>query len=278
MERLRAHLRGVERLGVSVWYMQDILPGTEWRKERDRQLQAAHLLLLLVSPDFLSASEQSEKEVPLIMQRHQRGEAHALPIILRSVSWQDTPFGKLAPLPSDGHAVAAWKDRDLALTDVVEGIRRVINTLRSPQPTLPGPSQKPEVAPPDRAKAVAQLDQLIQNFRQLRGQIAKSARFQGEPGFTLEVCEKQYNKLYGDTIAFLALYLPERLTSDEEGFAEAVHRKTSTQLHERDDPFVLFTRMVVARLARFERIAEQIDACVATLEFYKRKYFHADAH
>jgi len=63
------------------------------------------------------------------LERHQTGEARVVPIIMRSRLWQDAPFAKLQALPKDAKAVQAWADRDEALTDVVDGIRKVAEEL-----------------------------------------------------------------------------------------------------------------------------------------------------
>jgi len=247
----------------------------KWEQERDLQLQEADLILLLVSSDFISAREQYEKEVPLALERSHQGKARVIPIILRPVYWKETLFGGLVPLPTGGKAVTdkSWRTRDDAFFDVISGIKYVIDELRTSPAVSSHTLQNRGILPHTRSQAIVQLDQLVQSFRHLRGQIAKISRLQGEPGFTLETCENRYNRLYGDTMVFLATYLPERVSNDEEGFFEVVYRKAQEQLRKRGDLFVVFTRMVIAPLARIEKIAEQIDACVATLEFYKKKYF-----
>jgi eukaryotic-like serine/threonine-protein kinase len=52
-------------------------------------------------------------------------------VILRSCDWQNTRFGKLQVLPTDGKAIKGWSDIDEAFTDVVKGLRRSIKQLTS---------------------------------------------------------------------------------------------------------------------------------------------------
>ncbi|HTK06969.1 MAG TPA: toll/interleukin-1 receptor domain-containing protein [Ktedonobacteraceae bacterium] len=131
MESFYAHLRGLKRpRDLSVWYADDILPGKQWELERNSQLQAAHIILLLVSSDFISSHEQYEKEVPLAMERYNRGEAHVIPIILRHVYWKETSFAKLLPLPDGGRPVTdkgLWSSQDQAFFNVILGIKRFID-------------------------------------------------------------------------------------------------------------------------------------------------------
>ncbi len=63
MERLYAHLRGLEPRHVNVWYAHNNLPGTDGERERDSQLRSANIVLFLVSPEFISSREHYQKEV-----------------------------------------------------------------------------------------------------------------------------------------------------------------------------------------------------------------------
>ncbi|GAC1369526.1 MAG: hypothetical protein NVS2B12_18510 [Ktedonobacteraceae bacterium] len=280
MESLRAHLRVLEIQHVSVWYAQLTLPGAEWRHEYDNQLQSAHLILFLISSDFLSSRVLYQRTVVPAMERLQRGETRVVPIILRPVHWQETPFGKLQPLPENGKPVTDpdWKTPDHAFLDVVHGIKRVIDEKLSlpaqqENDTPPFPySEEDTFADPDE---VVQLEQIIQSFRSLRIQIANVAHLRIPQGFSVENCENMYNRLYGDALVFLATYLPQSVSGDEEGFVEAVYRKTIIPLQQRTNFAVWLTRRIIAPLAELEKLAAQIDACVATLEVYKQDYFTA---
>jgi hypothetical protein len=59
-----------------------------------------------------------------------KGTAHVIPIILKTTPlWQDTPFGKLTALPKDGKPITTFDNQDLAWTEVVEEIRRLIISM-----------------------------------------------------------------------------------------------------------------------------------------------------
>lgn len=193
------------------------------------------------------------------------------------VHWQETPFGKLQPLPEGGKPVTdpGWKTLDHAFFDVVRGIKRVIDDekpLLSEQPEDDIPFSSPKELAPAGSDAAAQLEHIIQDFKSLRGQIASAVFLKGPQGFSVESCESQYNRLYGDTMVFLATYLPLSV-SDEEGFVEVVYRKAAAELRQRSNFSVWLARRVIAPLAELEKLAAQMDACVATLELYKQKYF-----
>ncbi len=130
---LAKHLRLLERQGVITgWYDRQILPGSEWKGEIDSHLQAASIILLLVSVDFLDSDYCYDVEMRRAMERHDNGDARVIPIILRDVDWQSAPFGKLQALPKDGRPITSWDDQDQAFADIARGIRTVIEAFFCP--------------------------------------------------------------------------------------------------------------------------------------------------
>ncbi len=54
------------------------------------------------------------------MERHDAGEARVIPIILRPVDWEGSPFEKLQALPKDAKPITTWTNKDEAFTNVVQ--------------------------------------------------------------------------------------------------------------------------------------------------------------
>jgi hypothetical protein len=130
LEQLKKHLSPLKRLGViQEWYDREIKAGTEWRGQIDENLDAAHLILLLISPDFMDSNYCYDVEAKRALQRHERRDARVIPVILRPVMWLNTPFSKLQALPREGRPVTTWGNLDSALLDVVEGIRDAIDSI-----------------------------------------------------------------------------------------------------------------------------------------------------
>src|SRR5437588_3669216 len=102
MRELEDHLNTlVRQKRIIVWHDRKVVAGTDWKQEVNKHLNSAHIILLLVSANFL-ASDYSYIEVERAMERYQAGQAHVIPVILRPVSWRGSAFGKLTPLPKDG--------------------------------------------------------------------------------------------------------------------------------------------------------------------------------
>ncbi|HEU5376263.1 MAG TPA: TIR domain-containing protein [Ktedonobacteraceae bacterium] len=122
---------------ISEWHDRQILPGDKWEQKIDDNLEAASLILLLVSPDFLASDYCYNIEMQRALERDKRGEAKVVPIILRPCEWQHAPFAHLAVLPKDGTAILTWPDKDTALLDVAQGLRRLLERTRPPVHSLP---------------------------------------------------------------------------------------------------------------------------------------------
>jgi hypothetical protein len=128
------HLSGLKRQGhVVVWYDREIQAGMEWEREIERRLSMAHIILLLVSADFMSSDYCYGKEMQRALEMHEQGKVRVLPILLRPVDWQDAPFAKLQILPTGALPITEWQNQDKALADIAQQIRVVVTALRTRQ-------------------------------------------------------------------------------------------------------------------------------------------------
>src|SRR6266700_4825650 len=137
-QELERQLRVLQRQGlIDLWHDREISAGAEWEREIDIHLTAADIILLLVSPDFITSDYCYGIEMKRAMERHESGETCVIPIILRPVFWQKTPFGKLQALPTDGVPVTdhSWHHLDSAFFNVAEGIRKEAERLQSRKST-----------------------------------------------------------------------------------------------------------------------------------------------
>ena len=125
-ERSISHLLR-QRL-IEVWHDGEILPGNEWQTEIDRELAAADLIILLVSPDFMQSSFINEVELQRAIERHQAGKARVIPVILRPVTTLGV-LAKLEALPQKAKPVTTWRNRDSAWVNVAQGLERVLKDM-----------------------------------------------------------------------------------------------------------------------------------------------------
>jgi len=131
-DELDKHLGTMKRLNqITGWYDRDISAGTEWAREIGLHLNTSHIILLLISSDFMASDFCYSVEMKRALERHEREEAHVIPIILRPVDWHDAPFSKLQVLPVGARPITSWANRDEAFEDVARGIRKAVQEILS---------------------------------------------------------------------------------------------------------------------------------------------------
>lgn len=136
-DELERQLSMLRRQGfITSWHDRKIGAGEEWAGKIDEHLNTAHLILLLVSADFIASHYCYDIEMERALERHRSGEACVIPIILRpTADWEMTAFGNLHPLPANGKPVTKWSNRDEAFKNVALGIRKAIEKLIIPSDT-----------------------------------------------------------------------------------------------------------------------------------------------
>lgn len=131
LKKMITHLSILKRQGViKEWWDGEIGAGEEWQQEIDEHLEAADIILLLVSADFIASDFCWGKEMTRALDRHDAGAALVIPVVLRPVDWQGgAPFSRLQALPKDGKAITLWSNREIAWVEVAKGIRKKAEQL-----------------------------------------------------------------------------------------------------------------------------------------------------
>lgn len=157
VRQLKDHLSLLERNGlIELWDYGNIGPGTEWEQEIDKHLDNTQVILLLISSSFLASHYCYKVEMQRAIERHERKEACVIPVILRSVHWQEPPLDKLKALPDHDKPVTRWTDRDEGFTNIARGIMKVIEQLNTHSLSDP-------VA--ERKALIVNLDRLIETIK-----------------------------------------------------------------------------------------------------------------
>jgi TPR repeat protein len=134
-ERFLVHLSQLKRDGlIEAWNDRRITAGAEWAGAIDEHLNSAHIIILLVSADFLASDYCNDIEMRRALERSQKGEARVVSVILRPCDWETSPFAGLQALPKGGEPVVNWKSNDHGFVDAVKGLRRLIMELCGPGP------------------------------------------------------------------------------------------------------------------------------------------------
>jgi TIR domain len=128
-DELAKHLSSFVQQGrVTIWHERFVGAGENRVQAIERHLNNAHVIVLLVSADFLY-SDECMVIAQRALERHEDGDVRVIPLILRAVDWSGTLFAVLQSLPTDGKPVVNWSSRDEAFVDVVQGLRRIIQEL-----------------------------------------------------------------------------------------------------------------------------------------------------
>jgi TIR domain-containing protein len=133
LHRLLRQMKHLEREGIiDTWYDLDISAGSEREPIIHKYLYEAQVILLLISPEFMSSSSCYDVMKRAIVQ-HERGKVRVIPVILRPVLWQVLDsLRKLQVLPDDAKPVSDWRPtQDHGFINVVEGIYKVVQQLAS---------------------------------------------------------------------------------------------------------------------------------------------------
>jgi len=191
LNNLKSHLMPLQRQGrITLWADTDIDAGMEWENEIDKHLDTAQIILLLVSPDFIASEYCYGKEMKRAMARYEAGEAQVVPVILRSVLWEDTPFGKLQALPTGARPVISpqWHNQDEALYNVAFCIRKVVWGFRQEEHRREPPAFK---QPHKKVKAVPtgfeDLDRLTGGLQPSDLVIVEAPSAAGKTNFALSI-------------------------------------------------------------------------------------------
>jgi hypothetical protein len=128
--QLEVHLFALKRQGlIATWHDRRIMAGSPVGNRIDTNLNASQVVLLLVSADFIASDYCYEREMARAMERHEKGEARIIPVILRPCDWHDLPFGKLLAAPRDGKPITTWPNIDEAFLDVERAIKDAVKEL-----------------------------------------------------------------------------------------------------------------------------------------------------
>lgn len=131
-DKLETHLSLLKRQGyIKTWHDREIGPGDAWREKIDEKLWSAHIILLLVSADFIASEYCYGVELQTALERRRLGSALVVPIILRPADWSCSPFGDFQALPAGAKPLTTWANRDEGFTDVARGLRKLVEELRA---------------------------------------------------------------------------------------------------------------------------------------------------
>jgi len=119
----------------SVWVYQDSEAGAEWELDLFRRIDEAHVVLLLITSDFLNSPFIMKREVPCVLARRRRGEVHLVPIIGKPCPWRAHRWlARLQVRPKNGTPLlkpARKCDQEERMAAIAMEIRGVVEGRRA---------------------------------------------------------------------------------------------------------------------------------------------------
>ncbi len=135
-QKLDAHLTTLKMSGViqasygCIFYLDG-----PWKQEVADHINTAHLVLLLISAQFLRSSEKwYRSEIALALARQDRGEAWVIPLFLSDVVLDGTYPSELRMLPNNDQFIYSVRDKEHAYADIVREIQKVAREMRDAMP------------------------------------------------------------------------------------------------------------------------------------------------
>lgn len=110
------------------WTDRSIIPGQEWEREILAELDAADVILLLVSNNFFASDFAVDIEMERALRRHGLGEAALVPVLLEEVV-DLGPLKRLQILPGLDTPVnsGSWHRANDAWVRIVNGVKQVVD-------------------------------------------------------------------------------------------------------------------------------------------------------
>ncbi|CAI0885954.1 toll/interleukin-1 receptor domain-containing protein [Serratia proteamaculans] len=154
---LEKHLSPLKRMGkITTWHDRRIVPGQEFERQIDHYFSEADIILLLISSDFIASDYCYQVEMTNAMERHKRGEAVVIPVILRECAWHQLPFGSIMAATIDGKPITKFASHDEGYVQVFDAVSRAIASMEAKKP-----QQNVNVPSPTPGNAVYQATETV---------------------------------------------------------------------------------------------------------------------
>jgi hypothetical protein len=162
---LESHLAMLKRDGtIETWHDRRIAAGSDIDGTISENLEAAEVILLLISANFLSSDYCYDVEMARALEKQKEGSAAVIPVILKPCDWGGSQFGQLLATPTDGKPVTMFGNQDEAFTIIAKEIRRAAEHFNARKPA-PVPAAPPVSARPVAASSLFPPAERSSNLR-----------------------------------------------------------------------------------------------------------------
>ena len=123
-QKLYKHCKILEQQGLAkIWYDHELEPGDLWEQEIKQRLETAHVVVFLVSADFISSDFIRNVELKITLDRYrEQNKVRIFPVLLHPCLFDPHELSEFQTLPitSKGilQPVSLWTNQDLAWQQV----------------------------------------------------------------------------------------------------------------------------------------------------------------
>jgi hypothetical protein len=123
---------------IQLWTDRLLGVGEDWYCQLQQQMSHAKVAILLITQNFLASKFCKLEEVPVLLQRHRRGDIAVFPILVKDCLWDDEPWlRRLQMTPGDKPLAKQGEERDAVLTDVARQVREIaLHGVKPPPKSL----------------------------------------------------------------------------------------------------------------------------------------------
>lgn len=133
---LDEHLSILKKLGeINTWYDGEIIAGQEYDQVTHSALHESDIILLLISPSFLSSEYSIGTMFKGLSKSNEQKINIVLPVILRACAWDLIPeLNNLPTLPEDRKPLSGRPDTDQAMSDAIRLLHKLVKDLSAEAP------------------------------------------------------------------------------------------------------------------------------------------------
>lgn len=134
VKNLQIHLAALIKSGdLASWEDSRILAGEEWSPKIENELRSAHIVIYMISANFLSSDFINKYERVWAEETKRDNGALIVPVLVRPSFWESEDFARYNAIPrhpSSGNLtpISKWDDEDEAYLTVVRGLKRIIDS------------------------------------------------------------------------------------------------------------------------------------------------------
>ena len=114
---------------MDTWSDRCLEPGEKWDERIREELDAAHIVVFLVSARFEATDYIRNEEIPRAVERAQAGKCRVVPVILEKCDWLNSVLKGFNALPAKGRPVRNTQPRSDAWFEVQQGLRALLETV-----------------------------------------------------------------------------------------------------------------------------------------------------